>query len=177
MPTTKPQKVAKDQEEQRSERQAAAALAGILDMVARLRHSQECTGEDCTLDTATIKRGLNLYYEKGDSKYGKCAIDEERAEYHNAEDAEQVIHEDPLCVEVRSGWTRLGEPLTPAQYTILLGTGGPACRIIGSLDEYGEPESATIEHQDWFTPWTEYLLDQEEEEAVVDYARCFYFGR
>jgi hypothetical protein len=30
-------------------------------------------------------------------------------------------------------------------------TGGPAVRITGDLADYGEPETASIEYQDWFT--------------------------
>lgn len=97
--------------------------------------------------------------------------DEER------EQAEQTIQEDPLEVAVRSDWHTPGEKAEkPSQYKILLCTGGPAVRIVGDLSEYGEPESATLEYQDWGTPWMEYRLDREEEETVLAYARCFYFG-
>ena len=44
---------------------------------------------------------------------------------------------------------------TPEEFEILLCTGGPACRIVGDLDESCQPSSARIEHQDWGTPWTE----------------------
>lgn len=94
------------------------------------------------------------------------------------EDAEQTIQEDALSVEVRSGWYTLSQDSDrkPAEYNILLCTGGPACRIIGSLSEYGEPETARIEYQDWGTPWTEYRLTSDEEEILLTYAGCFYFG-
>lgn len=93
------------------------------------------------------------------------------------EDAEQTIHEDALCVEVRTGWHEVGaKDNKPTEYTILLCTGGPACRIIGNLSEHGEPETARIEYQDWGTPWTEYRMTSEQEEKVLTYARCFYFG-
>jgi hypothetical protein len=35
---------------------------------------------------------------------------------------------------------------------------------------------AKIQYQDWFTPWTDYRLTSEQEEIVLTYARCFYFG-
>ena len=112
------------------------------------------------------------------------AIENER------ESAERTIHEDALSVQVRSEWYQPGaskEDTSPAEYEILLCTGGPACRIIGSLDQYGQPDSARMEVQDWFAPWTEIrpLLDSRappasanynSEPVLLDYARCFYFG-
>ncbi len=86
-------------------------------------------------------------------------------------------------MEVRSGWYAAGMPdldAFPAEYTILLCTGGPAVRIIGELDQYGEPETARLEHQDWGTPWTEYYADHmprdDQETALLTYARQFYYG-
>lgn len=95
------------------------------------------------------------------------------------EEAEQAIQQDALSIECRSGWYAPGAERTelkPVEYTILLCTGGPACRIIGDLSEYGEPETARIEHQDWGTYWTDLPLDTEQEEKVLTYARCFYFN-
>lgn len=95
---------------------------------------------------------------------GECA---------NDDDARERILEDALSLEVRSGWTTLGEELTADEYCILLSTGGPAVRIVGGLDR-GEPTSATLEVQDWFTPWTEYAAA--DESILLAYAGCFYFG-
>lgn len=93
------------------------------------------------------------------------------------ESALQTIQEDPLSVEVRTGWhTPAAKGNTSEEYNILLCTGGPACRIIGDISEYQEPESARIEYQDWGTPWTDYPLSSEEEETVLVYCREFYFG-
>ena len=61
------------------------------------------------------------------------------------------------------------------QYEILLSTGGPATRLIGDLDEYNEPESVSLQYQDWGTPWTDYPLTSAQEEALLDYARTHYF--
>lgn len=80
----------------------------------------------------------------------------------NAEDnpedavaAVQEMQEAPLALEVRSGWGAPGSDLHPAEYALLLSTGGPALRIVGGLDQWGAPDSATLEWQDWGTPWTE----------------------
>jgi hypothetical protein len=42
------------------------------------------------------------------------------------------------------------------EYRILLCTGGPAVQITGNLSSYNEPAAATLQHQDWFLPWTDY---------------------
>jgi hypothetical protein len=94
------------------------------------------------------------------------------------EDVIEEIQEDPLSVEVRGGWKTLGseDEEGPAEYMILLCTGGPAVRIVGDLGQYNEPESARIEYQDWFTPWASLPMRREEREYVIEYARQFYFG-
>ena len=102
--------------------------------------------------------------------------------------ARKVIQQDPLSVEVRSDWHAPGaEDATPAEFCILLSTGGPASRIIGTLDEHGEPETARLEVQDWGTPWAGQWGTAEVQAALGDgaadvsdvllaYAREFYFG-
>jgi len=93
------------------------------------------------------------------------------------EEAIQAILGDPLSVEVRSGWHTPGGQTEPCEFQILLCTGGPACRIIGELDEYNEPYNAIVEYQDWFTKWEPYTdTTPEEDEAIREYCRCFYFG-
>ena len=79
------------------------------------------------------------------------------------EDAYQIIAEDPLSVSIKK------------HYEILLCWGGPACRIIGELGAHSETETATIQYQDWFTPWIDYPLSNDDEEIMLEYARHFYF--
>lgn len=92
--------------------------------------------------------------------------------------ARSAIDERPLSVEVRSGWYAPGnqKDATPEEYCILLGTGGPASRVIGELSEYGEAQTAGYEYQDWFQPWTAARLTVEEEETLLKWAQQFYFG-
>ena len=92
------------------------------------------------------------------------------------EEALGTIQEDPLEVSVRAGWHTPGQKAEDEEYLILLCTGGPAVRIIGDLNQYNEPESAKLQYQDWFTAWENYPLTDEDEEAVLKYARSFYFG-
>lgn len=108
----------------------------------------------------------------------KCrkADQEGRDDYRQLEEAEQAIQEDPLSVEIRSDWFTPGDaPEDFGEFKILLCTGGPAVRIIGTLDG-GQPETARIEYQDWGTPWTEYRITAEEADTLLTYCRCFYFG-
>ena len=92
--------------------------------------------------------------------------------------AEDAIQESPLSVEVRSGWYNPSDfqpkPEAAAEYRIMLAWGGPAARIVGGLDAYGQPETATLEVQDWGTPWTEYAA--EDPEVLLRYAQFFYYG-
>jgi hypothetical protein len=93
-------------------------------------------------------------------------VDEERAR--------QRIEEDALSVEVRSGWHAPGGgDSEPAEFCILLTTGGPAVRIIGDLDR-GEPTRPRLEVQDWFKPWTGYT--GADSDTLLAYCQCFYFG-
>jgi hypothetical protein len=104
--------------------------------------------------------------------------------YGPIEDARTAIHEDPLSVEVRSGWEPAdAQTFRASEYRILLSTGGPAVQIVGTLSEHGEPETAVMQVQDWFLPWTDYVPhvngkpDRDaSQETLLAYARCFYFG-
>jgi hypothetical protein len=159
--------------EDRAREQAKLQLEGIIQMVKRLEHSQECSGdEDCALTGKEIIEGLGNSYTEG----GK-ANEEDRENYHDEEAAREAFTEDALSVEVRSGWHEPGGDNTALEYSILLCTGGPAVRIIGDLDEYQQPISAKLQYQDWFTPWQPLLpLAEGEHEALLTYARQFYFG-
>ena len=86
----------------------------------------------------------------------------------------QAINEAPLSIEVRGGWLPVGtyEPDRPTDYRILLCVGGSAVRVVGWLDGYGNPETARLEYQDWFIPWTEFTSDY----VLLDFARMFYYG-
>lgn len=103
----------------------------------------------------------------------------------DAEDkARQRIEEDALSVQVRSGWYSPGTKnadTTPAEYEILLCWGGPACRIVGTLNEYCEPETARLEVQDWGTPWAQCRPsvgpdNYDSEPILLAYAQVFWFG-
>jgi len=107
---------------------------------------------------------------------GRMEAATEAERHYEADEILEEIHNDPLSVLVRTAWQQPGTPAEWDQFEILLCTGGPACRIIGELDEYLEPYKARIEVQDWFTPWTEHYPDGFEEDLLLEYCRQFYFG-
>jgi hypothetical protein len=94
------------------------------------------------------------------------------------EAAQTAIYEDPLSVEIRTDWHAVAaQPCGATEFKILLCTGGPAARIIGTLNQYDEPETATVQYQDWFTAWhTLHGLTEAEDEALLEYCRQFYFA-
>lgn len=94
----------------------------------------------------------------------------------DADEARERITEDALSVEVREDWKRPGESATPSEFMVLLSTGGPACRIIGTLDEYLQPVTARIEFQDWFQPWTVLEDSPIDQDTLLQYCQQFYFG-
>jgi hypothetical protein len=150
--------------------QAAAQIASVQAMVARLRHAEDCDGDtdDCELTDDEINEGLGYY---GD------VDDDDRERYHDADEARQRIEEDALSVEVSGTWTP-GETPEADGFEILLCTGGPAVKIVGELGLHDEPTRAWVEYQDWGTPWAEYVGEdyQSERADLLAYARCFYFG-
>lgn len=90
----------------------------------------------------------------------------------------EEIQESPLSIEVREGWKLPGTEGEPEEYLILLSTGGPALRIIGNLGAHNEPETAHLQWQDWFTPWTEYESPDclTNDSILLKFANQFYFG-
>jgi hypothetical protein len=94
-----------------------------------------------------------------------------------SENIRQEIFDYPLCIQHRSDWTDIGGKKTGGgEFLILLCTGGPACRITGELNEHNDPASAILQYQDWGTPWTEYSLNCEDTEILIEYCHQFYFG-
>lgn len=136
-----------ERETERAKDQARAELDGIRELLAALRVAQS---------------------------EGKTKLEGETL---TEDEITERIQESPLGVSVRSGWHDPDQVVEDEEYLILLCTGGPAVRITGELDEHGQPDSASLEYQDWFTPWVDYPLTGEEEKEVLDYASTFYFGK
>jgi len=111
---------------------------------------------------------------------GEFPVTIEGETYEDQDALRQRIQEGPLSVEVRSGWyvpfTTIDEQQKPEEFCILLSTGGPALRICGDLDEYGQPTRAYMQHQDWGTSWTDYYAGEGSGKVLLEYAQQFYFG-
>jgi len=101
-------------------------------------------------------------------------LEEQAGEYANPEEVQDAVQQDPLSVEVRSGWGTPGEDLTPEEFRILICWGGPAVQIIGDLNQYREPCRARLQYQDWNVGWTDYF--DASQETLLAYCRQFYFG-
>lgn len=168
-----------------SEQEAKAQYESIREMVAALNcdydRLEELRDEADSYENADESRGGRNHWQEDNPDEA-----EELAELESAatidgelqtdnEQARERIQEDPLSVQVRSGWHNIGEELTQAEFEILLCTGGPACRIRGELDEAGYPDRAWLEHQDWGTPWTQYF--DADQDTLLAYCREFCFER
>lgn len=81
-----------------------------------------------------------------------------------------------LSQEVRSCWQAVGEELEAGMYRLVLCTGGPHVEVKGSLDPAGDPDSASLWHQDWGTPSEEVNLSGPEREMLLWFAQSFYWG-
>lgn len=103
-------------------------------------------------------------------------LEEDLKEFKDADEARNRVQEDPLSVQVRSGWTTPGETMEAEEFEILLSTGGPALRIRGELNQHQEPDRAWLEYQDWGTPWTEYHGENASQDDLLVYSQTFYFG-
>lgn len=105
----------------------------------------------------------------------ELVTDLDSSEQDTVEAAQQEIQDGPLSVLVRDGWRTPGAASDGAEeYEILLSTGGPALRIYGKLDQYDQPKTAELQAQDWFTPWIR--VPDCDEQKLLAYASCFYFG-
>jgi hypothetical protein len=152
-----------------------AALECDYERLADLRQERADLQSEADDDTNAVRAEARVALAEWIQENGEelAELVAQAGECESREDAEQRIQEDPLSLEVRSGWTSLGEPLAAEEFNILLATGGPAVRIVGELSG-GEPSRAWLEVQDWFTTWTQYIgADQD---VLLTYARCFYFG-
>ena len=97
-------------------------------------------------------------------------------ETFDADGWRERIQECPLSIQVRAGWHTPGENAEDEEFNILLSTGGPALRIVGDLDQHGQPERPRLQFQDWGTPWTDYGTDADQDEALEKFCAQFYFG-
>jgi len=101
-------------------------------------------------------------------------LEADAGDCEDEDDARERIMDDPLSLQVRSDWHAPGAEMEAEEFELLLATGGPAVRIIGTLGGFGEPETATLQVQNWFTPWTDYV--GADEDVLLAYCHQFYYG-
>jgi hypothetical protein len=86
----------------------------------------------------------------------------------------EYARELPLSVLVRSDWHTPGSEFEPAQFELLLSTGGPAVRVLGELDSYREPYRPGLQFQDWGIPWMDH--PESNVDALLWFAGLFFYG-
>tara|TARA_Y100000114_G_scaffold149008_1_gene162671 strand:+ start:273 stop:674 length:402 start_codon:yes stop_codon:yes gene_type:complete len=101
---------------------------------------------------------------------------QESNDYDQQDELKESVLNSALSVEFRSGWATNPEELNIEQFKILLTWGGPALRVIGDLDQYKQPENIKIQFQDWGTPWTDYEITEDQQDALNWFCNCFYLG-
>lgn len=154
---------------------AKRSIESMRDDLAALEHARECDGttEDGTPCKAGSETRRYRFKDRatGEIRRGKQMVHNNEEAWHDEERARAAIDEGPLEVACDKGERFDGT----RWYMILLGTGGPAARIIGQLSEHHEPESATFQFQDWFKPWTDAQLSSEDEKTLLEFAQHFNF--
>jgi hypothetical protein len=110
------------------------------------RHYASRFGEDMTAMLACID--------------GETETVEYEGEMIDESDAMERLQEQPLSFQ-KVITDHINETI---QWEILLGTGGPADRVMVTTDYHGSVESAEYQFQDWFQPWT---TAEDQDEALV----------
>lgn len=169
-----------------AESQAAVQYSGIVDMVRALNcdydRMEELQDEKDSIqweidnaDTAEEKQEAlaSMTQFESDNKEELQSLIGDASGNKDQDSAREAIQEDPLSVEVRSGWGNVGDEMQAEEFCILLCTGGPAVRIRGELDN-GNPCRAWMEYQDWGTGWTQFY--DASQDTLLAYCSEFYFG-
>ena len=138
---------------------------------------QSLAGELSLIEPEDTNPPLNALRERILAGLLDESIDDDDAGFQfDSDAAREAIQEDAGEVTMRSNWVSSVAEMEPAEFQILLCTGGPAVRIRGELHR-GEPSRAWVEHQDWGTPWTELVAPPIEQDTLLTYCQQFYFGQ
>lgn len=149
-----------------------AALECDYDRLEELREEREGWEEDEDLPEPRAKHWAIAYPDEAEEL---AELEAAAGDCEDREDAEQRIQEDPLSIELSGTWSA-GTTPEADRAIILLGTGGPAVRIVCELNSSMEPCRAWIEAQDWGTSWTEYRGNAISHDDLLTYCSQFYFG-
>jgi len=147
--------------------QANAQMASVREMVAALEVDYDRLEELRDLESGKRCDGSELEeLAELEAAAGDC---------ESEDDARERITCDALSVEVRSDWHSVGGDSEPTEFRIVLCTGGPHVQMVGELAQ-GEPSRAWLEYSDWGTGLTERVNHDGDQDALLAYARQFYFG-
>lgn len=150
-----------------------AALECDFDRLEELRDERDEWVSDHVYDTEAEGRKEWADAHQADAQE-LTDLEEAAGEHEDRDSALQAIREDPLSVEVRSDWETLESPpmLAPAEFRIVLCTGGPHVELRGDLQD-GEPCSVRVLYRDWGGSGE--LLDFDRD-VVLTYCRQFSFA-
>lgn len=169
--------------ENHAEEQARAQVASIVELVRALDVDYDRLQE--LRDSANENRAIvAAYVEKMDDWQANATAMEELEELAELEsaagdctsedEARERIQEDPLSIEVRSGWASSAADFEPEEFRVVLCTGGPHVELAGDLD-HGAPSRVRVLYRDWGTSG-EYFPDADERAAIETYCEQLYFG-
>jgi hypothetical protein len=138
--------------------QLVAAAEADYDRIEELRNDRDSYDPETDADGLHLLdgNGVALTWADGysDDAEELFELEDAAGDCEDKEDAIRRIHEDPLSIRIFG--ERVDGEWTADRFEILLTTGGPAVRIVGELDQNGEPDRVWLEVQDWGTPWTQY---------------------
>lgn len=167
------------QETNYAEQQAIAQVQSIVELMAAyncdfdrledLRDERSDWLDENTNDTAMWALA------NPDDAEELAELEAQAGEYEDQDSVRDAIMEDPLSIETRSDWTCVGDSdgLQPAEYRIVLCTGGPHVELVGDLDMHGEPEHVRVLYRDWGCHGELFYFDHK---AVLEYAQQFTYN-
>lgn len=169
--------------EQQAQAQVAAIVAAMTAYNCDYDRIEELVEERATwleenpgrfLHTNDPRDGGRWYLANPDEAEELDELRLQAGEYKSQEDAEEAINETPLSIEVRSAWTTLDEgKLTPAEYRIVLCTGGPHVELVGQLDSHNEPVTVRVLYSDWGCHGQLFDFDHD---PLLEFARFFQYS-
>lgn len=130
----------------------------------------------------TISHMMKLLVETAKDMKNAVNMTSDDKNFHA--DVLKTIHEYPAGIVIREGWHPPGDrDGLVIEYTIFLHNGRVVnnphlitkTRIVGSLDAQGTPQSAHLEYGFLGNHYTGYKVTNEEQSALLTFAKCFNF--
>ena len=112
----------------------------------------------------------SYFAEEVAGQFAVIDIADDQGDMAKGDEVREAIQEDPLAVNLDSIDLDGGYAI----WNVLLGTGGPATRILVTTTFEGDVQNATFQFQDWFVPWTD--AEDQDLALLLRYASAFYYG-